>query len=136
MRTYIATALITLLIGGGLGLYLGWVQFPIEYDDSHMCQLDRNYQEEYTLMVARGFQQDGDLEAALERLRPLRVEGIDVCADGRSDPIDNIPSWVQFLTERYISQSRNTDAICDLAELSAAFGRLTPPMQQSCPGLA
>lgn len=135
MRTYFVTALISLLIGSGLGLYLGWVQFPVEYDNSHMCQLDLRYQEEYTLMVARGFQQDGDIEAALERLRPLRVEGVEACEDGRSDAIDNILSWVQFLTERYISQSRDTEMICDLAKLSAAFGRLTPPMQQSCPGL-
>lgn len=135
MRIYIATAFITALVGGAIGLFLGWVQFPEEYTDSHMCQLDRSFQEEYTLMIARGYQQDGDIEAALNRLRPLRVEGVEACNDGRENPIDNIPSWVQFLTERYISQGREPEIFCDLAELAQGFGRLTPPMQESCPGL-
>lgn len=129
MRTYIVTGLITFAIGLGMGFYTGWVQFPVEYRNSHMCQLSPNYQEEYTLMVARGFQEDGDLQAALDRLRPLRVEGKLECDDGRAYSIDNIPDWVQRLTEQKINQGANPDDIRTLVTLAEAMGRLTPVME-------
>lgn len=126
MRTYLFTGLISLVIGIGLGLFLGWVQFPVEYQNSHMCQLDWQYQEEYTVMVARGYRQDQDLTKAIERLRPLRVEGVDACDDGRDYVIDNLADWIVYLTELKISQGADLRDIQDLAFLARGLGRTTP----------
>ncbi len=84
MRNYLLTGLITIALGIGLGVYIGWVQYPVEYRNSYMCQLSDGYQEEYTLMVARGYREDGDLNKALDRLQPLRAVGVPECDDGRS----------------------------------------------------
>lgn len=129
MRNYLLTGIITIALGIGLGLYIGWVQYPVEYRNSYMCQLSDSYQEEYTLMVARGYREDGDLNKALDRLQPLRAVSVPECDDGRSYQIDNIPEWVQVLTERYISQGADPALIRDLVALAEGFGRLTPIME-------
>lgn len=133
MRSYILTGVLTVLSGMGIALYITWVQFPVEYRNSHMCQLAPGYQEEYTLMVARGYRLDGDRDKALERLRLLRVENEPACNDGRAYAIDNIPDWVAELTERRISQGANPAEIQDLVVLAAALGRLTPIMEGFLP---
>jgi hypothetical protein len=133
MRSYLLTGIITLALGLGIGIYLGWVQFPIEYANSHMCQLDMSYQENYTLMVARGYRQDGDIDRAIARLRPLRVENAAACDDGRAYAIDNIPDWVQYVTEQYISEGANPSQIRDLVALAEGLDRLTPIMESFRP---
>lgn len=87
----IGSLLIGLLAGLSTGVFLGWGPFPVEYRNSPLAALAPRYQEEYTLMVAEGYQYDRDIEAALERLRPL----------GKPNTI----AYVTELTERYISQS-------------------------------
>lgn len=94
-----------------------------------MCQLEWRYQESYTLMVARGYRQDRNLNKALERLRPLRAVGVPVCEDSRPYKIDNIPDWVQYFTEQQISRGSDPQEIRDLVILAAAFNRLTPIME-------
>ncbi len=132
MRNYIATAIVALIIGVSLGLYLGWVQFPREYREGYLCQLAPSYQEAYTIMVARGYRQDSDIDRALERLQPLLTTNDPVCADS-SNPIDNIPLWVQTVAEKYISTSADRAVIEDLVVLSAGFGRVTPLMENFLP---
>ena len=129
MRNYIITGVISLLIGLGLGFYIGWVQFPVEYRNSHLCQLADHYREDYTLMVARGYREDGDINKALERLRPLRSEGKPECENSRAYQIDNVSEWVQRLTEQYISEGANQTDIQDLVALAEGFGRVTPVME-------
>lgn len=129
MRNTIFTGIIAFVLGLGIGVYLGWVQFPVEYRNSQLCQLDPEYQEEYTLMVARGYRTDNDLEKALERLRPLRIADSSACDDSRAYKIDNLPDWVQYLTERYISEGANPSDIRDLVALAEGFDRLTPIME-------
>ena len=129
MRNIIATGLVMLFVGAGIGLYIGWVQYPVEYRNSEMCQLAEDYQEEYTLMVARGYQLDGNVNKAIERLRPLRAAGNPNCQQSQTTTIDNIPDWVQTLTELYISEGANQEQIRDLVALSEAFNRLTPVME-------
>jgi hypothetical protein len=129
MKSYFLTGIAALLLGVGIGVYLGWVQFPVEYRNSHLCQLRDDYQAAYTLMVARGYRQDRDLDKALDRLRPLRVADTPACRDGRDYEIDNLPDWVQTLTERYISEGANPDEIRDLVALAEGFDRLTPIME-------
>lgn len=116
VRVFISTVL-GVLLGIGAGLGIGW-GLPQEYTESSIAELAPNYQEQYTLMIAMGYIQDGDENAALERLRVLGVE--------------NIPAFVQEMAERYISTSRNLEDIRLLVALSAGFGRLTPPMESFC----
>ncbi len=102
----IGSLLVGLLIGLSTGVFLGWGPFPVEYRNSPLSALAPRYQEEYTLMVAEGYQVDRDIEAALERLRPL----------GKPNTID----YVIELTERYISQS-NIPAIPVMVALVEAL---------------
>ncbi|MFO7320601.1 MAG: hypothetical protein DIU68_002635 [Chloroflexota bacterium] len=104
-----------LIVGIGLGLYLGWVQFPVEYIDSPASSLSPRYKDEYTVMVAAGYMADRDLTGVMQRLRVLGVE--------------NIPAFVQEVTERYITTSRDVDDVRPLVGLSEALGRLTPIME-------
>lgn len=114
IRVLISLA-VGLLLGLGLGLYLGWVQFPVEYINSPASDLAGRYKDEYTVMIATGFQADQDLQAAIDRLRVIGVE--------------NIPQYVQDMTERYITNSRNVADIRVLVTLSDALDRLTPIME-------
>jgi hypothetical protein len=102
----IGSLLVGLLVGLSTGVFLGWGPFPVEYRNSPLSALAPRYQEEYTLMVAEGYQVDRDIEAALERLRPL----------GKPNTID----YVIELTERYISQS-NIPAIPVMVALVEAL---------------
>jgi hypothetical protein len=133
VRSYFITGIIALALGIGIGVYLGWVQFPTEYRNSHMCQLDISYQEEYTLMVARGYRKDGDVEKSIERLQALRVTDIPACDDGRPYQINNIPDWVRYLTEQYISDAADRRDISDLVALYAAYGELPDIMESFRP---
>lgn len=113
-RVFLSTV-IGVMVGIGLGLFVGWVIAPVEYTDSPMSALADRYQEEYTLMIAAGYLVEGDASAAIERLSHLGVE--------------NVPAYVQELTERYITNSRNVEDIRLLVALSEGLGRLTPPME-------
>jgi hypothetical protein len=113
--------LISLLAGGvlglGIGLFLGWVQFPVITVNSGMQALSRVDKDRYTVMVAQGFIYDGDLAEAQRRLQPL---------GGGS-----IPTYVRDVTERFISESGSGSDkdIRALVALAGALGNLTPPMQ-------
>lgn len=132
MRNYIATAIVALVIGVSMGLYLGWVQFPREYQDGYLCQLDIQYQEAYTIMVARGYRQDGDAARALQRLQPLLATNVAVCAES-GNQITDIPAWVQAVTEKYISTSPDRTIKENLALLSVAFGRSSELIEDFLP---
>lgn len=105
-RRRIGSLLVGLLVGLSTGVFLGWGPFPVEYRNSPLSGLAPRYQEEYTLMVAEGYQVDRDVQAVLERLRPL----------GKPNTID----YVIELTERYISQS-NIPAIPIMVALVEAL---------------
>jgi hypothetical protein len=115
MQRFFLTLLVMALVGLGLGLYLGWVQFPQETINTPFESLDQRYKDDYVVMVAAGFRFDNDLTSALERLRVMNVE--------------NIPASVQDVTERYITTSRDINDIRHLVALSEGLGRLTPIME-------
>ena len=127
MRRLIGSFLVMMIVGIGIGLFLGWSQFAPQSGDSAMCQLSEDYREEYTLMVARGFRTEQDTAAAIRRLLPLTVDNSPACLnDTTSTRIDNIPAWVQEVAERYLTRGGDLQDICDLAALSADFGRQIP----------
>lgn len=113
VRVFVSVV-VGLVFGGMIGLFFGWVVFPVEYVDSNIASLAPQYQEEYTVMIASGYVEDGDAFGAVERLRALGV--------------DNVPAYVQDLTERYITNSRDLQEIRLLVALAEGLGRLTPPM--------
>jgi hypothetical protein len=113
MKRFVGSLLLGLLIGLATGVYIGWEQAPVEYTNSSLSALAPHYQEEYTVMVAEGYQVDQDVSAAVARLQPLGKE--------------NVVSYVQDLTERYISQS-NVPVIPTMVALAEALGGLTPVM--------
>lgn len=112
---FLVSLLVALLIGAGIGLYLGWVQFPAQVIDSPMPRLEQKYLDDYTVMVAQGYLSDHDLGAALDRLRPLGY--------------DNVPQQIQDTAERYISTSRSIEDIRALVAFAEGVGRLTPIME-------
>ena len=115
MRRFLTSLLLGLILGGLIGLYLGWVQFPVEYVDSPMQDLNSRTKDDYTVMIAASYQYDKDALGAVERLRLLGV--------------DNVPEYVQIVTERFITNSRDLSDIRLLVNLSEGLGRLTPIME-------
>jgi len=89
----------------------------VEYKNSALSALAPHYQEEYTVMVAEGYRVDPEVNAALERLRPLGKE--------------NTIAYVIDLTERYISQSNIRAIPIMVALVEAIIGpdNLPPVMQ-------
>jgi hypothetical protein len=115
MLRFLISLLLGLALGAGIGLYLGWVQFPKQYVNSPAASLSERYKDEFTVMVATGYLKDGDLGGAFERLKILGVA--------------NIPAYVQAVTERFISNSRDAQDITYLVALAEGLGRLTPIME-------
>jgi hypothetical protein len=116
MRRLIVSLVLGAAIGVGIGLYIGWVISPVQYINADMSNLAPRYKDEYTIMVASGYQVDHDLNEAIRRLRPLGFP--------------NVPVYVRDVTERYISESgigKESD-IRLLVALSKDLGHFTPPM--------
>jgi hypothetical protein len=115
MVRFLLSLIAALVVGLLLGIYLGWVQFPVKYTDSSADRLAQRYKDDYTVMVANGYLDDGDLTGALERMRVLGV--------------GNVPAYIQDTTERYITNSSTVSDIRALVALSGGLGRLTPIME-------
>lgn len=60
-----------LIIGIGLGLYVGWFAWPVEYRDANPTVLQESYRQDYVLMIATAYGSDADLERAEQRLQAL-----------------------------------------------------------------
>ncbi len=63
--------LIAILVGLAAGLYYGWVLNPVQYVDTLPAALHPAYKADYVLMTAEIYRADGDLPAAVQRLRLL-----------------------------------------------------------------
>ncbi len=115
MRRAFIAILIGVMLGGVGGLAIGWLVLPTNARQSPMSDLARRYKDDYTALVAAGYLADGDLQAAIDRLAPLRV--------------GNVFTYVRDVAERYISQQRDAQEIRGLVILSCAMGYCTAPMQ-------
>jgi len=117
--------IIALAIGGVLGLalgvYLGWVQFPVQTINGSARSLSPVEKDRYTVMVAEGYELDGDVGEAIRRLQLLGVS--------------DVPGYVRDVTERFISVNGTGDTsdIRHLVALAQALHQLTSSMQAFAP---
>lgn len=114
MRRFFLSLLLGIGLGVGGGVLLGWGPLAVVYVDGPASALAQQYRDEYTVMVAAGYRADNDALGAIERLRILGEE--------------NVPLYVQEVTERYISNSRDINDIYHLVALAEGLGRLTDIM--------
>ena len=115
MIRFVVSLAIGLIGGLGIGVYVGWVQFPKTFINSPATDLSQRFKDEYTVMIASGYRADQDLQGVIERLRVLGVE--------------NVAQYVQDSAERYITTSQDIADIQALVNLAVAFDRLTPMME-------
>lgn len=114
----LAVVSLGMMIGGGIGLYLGWVVWPVEFVDGAPAGLQPNYQQDYLLMVAVAYAQDGDLELARRYLAGL---------GGESGQL-----LLQVTVEAILSGRAESD-IRPLVSLSQALGLQSPAMAPYLP---
>lgn len=74
LRT-LAYAGIGLVVGIGLGLYLGWVAWPAEFTNANPSVLQTNHRRDYVLLIADAYAVDGDVAAARQRVASLGQDG-------------------------------------------------------------
>jgi hypothetical protein len=111
------TLLVTLVIGIGVGLYVGWVVSPVQYTDTAPDSLAPEYKDEIVLMLAVRYAGDGNLEAARAG---LRLWGL---ADAN----------VADVALRFIAAQKPEADIRRLAALAAALGAAPPELQPYLP---
>lgn len=66
---------IGLVVGIGLGLYLGWVAWPAEFTNANPSVLETNHRRDYLLMIADAYAVEGDVAAAQQRLAGMGEGG-------------------------------------------------------------
>jgi hypothetical protein len=101
-------------VGAILGLLVGWVFWPVKYVDTKVADLSPEYKEEYIVLVAYAYRQDGDLERAEVRLQRLDVPNV---AQSLSATIDNM-----------ITAGRDEADIQAMASLAGALDVISPQM--------
>jgi hypothetical protein len=104
----ILLAVIGLVGGTGLGLWIGWDLAPVEYVDTDIAYLHPVYQEDYLLMVSEAYALDGDLGAARARVALLSLP----------DPANAVAD----AGERAVARNAPEAHIRALARLAAALG--------------
>ncbi|MBN1487599.1 MAG: hypothetical protein JW981_08150 [Anaerolineae bacterium] len=109
-----------ILIGGVLGILLGWA-WPVEYANISHTDLRADYRDEYLLMIAEAYGADGDLSLARERLERLGPE--------------TVSELLVELGERRINQGAVPAAIVPLVTLAGDLGVATPTMDAYLRGL-
>ncbi len=110
---YIGSLLVGLIIGGGIGLLLGWLVWPTEYTEATPLILEDEYRQDYLLMAAAAYAVDGDLVVATERIDSLGV-------NGRNHLFD--------ITIDTILTGGNEQHIHQLVQLAADLGLSSPAM--------
>ena len=84
---WIGWTAVGLAIGIGLGLYIGWFAWPVEYRDANPTVLQDSYRQDYILMIATAYGVDGDLERAEQRLDELGTNGRNLVLDSLLDMV-------------------------------------------------
>jgi hypothetical protein len=104
-----------LVVGAGIGLLLGWVVWPIEFSEADPSVIERRFQEDYTLMIATAYSEDGDLANARRRLNSL----------GQEDSA----RWLLGMTVGHILNDEDEVEILHLVRLAYDFDLYSPIME-------
>jgi hypothetical protein len=103
------------ILGLGLGLFLGWVAWPTEFTEADPTVLEDSFQRDYALMIAAAYWQDQDLGLARRRLGSL----------GKED----VQAWFLSVTVDHILEDRDPEGSRFLARLAADMDLSSPVMQ-------
>ncbi|MCI0394109.1 MAG: hypothetical protein L0332_04540 [Chloroflexi bacterium] len=104
-----------LVVGVGLGLFLGWVAWPTQFTEADPTVLADGHQRDYTVMIAAAYTVDGDLAAARRRLASL----------GKPDS----NAWLLSLTVDSILQGGSQTTNCHLVRLATDLGLNSPALE-------
>jgi hypothetical protein len=113
-RTAVFNLLAGLVLGLALALFYTWVISPVQYTDTGPDSLRADYKNDYVVMVARAYVADGNLDAAKQRLAPLKL--------------DNPGDYAARLTASEIQTGAPLDDLRALSALSTALGGLPPAL--------
>ncbi|GAB4162198.1 MAG: hypothetical protein Fur0021_36230 [Candidatus Promineifilaceae bacterium] len=108
-----------LLLGAGLGLYLGWVVWPTEFTNADPSLLAETYRQDYALMIATAYERDGDLATARWRAATLDVE--------------NPNDWLLRFTVDTILAGQDETAMRRLSRLAYDLGLRSPALTPYLP---
>jgi len=106
VRVIAPVVVVGLCIGLGLGLYIGWMAWPLQITSVDISDLKGSAQTDYIVLTAKTFACDQNLDTARERLKQL------------NDP--NAAERVANLAIIYASQNKPESA--QLAALAVAMG--------------
>ena len=104
---------IGLVVGIGLGLFLGWVAWPTQFTAANPAVLAEPYKQDYMLMIAADYALTDDLDAARQHVSTL--------GDGGED-------FLFSLTLDQILQGGDPAEIRQLAQLANDLGLYSPAM--------
>jgi hypothetical protein len=104
-----------LILGAGVGLFLGWVAWPIEFSDAEPSVMEERFQRDYALMIATIYSEDDDLSTARRRLSGL----------GKKDT----GRWVLGLAVDHILNGETEAEIVPLVKLANDLGHFSPIME-------
>ena len=110
--------LIGLAVGAGLGLYVGWVAWPTEFSDATPMLLEDTYGQDYALMVAAAYAEDGDLPLAQQRINSLGPDAEHLLLD---------------MAVEMILQARDEREIRQVVRLASALDLYSPAMEPYLP---
>jgi hypothetical protein len=111
---------IGLILGAGLGLFLGWVVWPTRFTEADPTVLEEEHKRDYTLMIASTYWEDEDLNAAMDRLDSI----------GEEDPF----GWYRAVTLDHILGREDDLEIRHLVNLAADLGIYSQAMDPYWPG--
>ncbi|RMH01466.1 MAG: hypothetical protein D6706_01880 [Chloroflexi bacterium] len=105
--------LLGLLVGSGLGLYIGWVAWPTEFTNADPTLLDESYRRDIVLMTASVYAADGNLIIARQRIASLGENG---------------EEFLLAVLVDEILRAENETTIRQLVNLAADLGLSSPAM--------
>ncbi|MBK9052891.1 MAG: hypothetical protein IPL78_18840 [Chloroflexi bacterium] len=113
--------LLGLVLGVGVGLVLGWVAWPAQYEDADPTLLAEAYRHDYVVMVAAAYSADGDIQTASQRLRAAWLDSPDPLRD-----------YLAFTVEAILDNGLEQD-LRHLVRLATDLGLSSPAMEPYLP---
>jgi hypothetical protein len=107
--------IIGLAVGLGIGVFLGWNVWPVQYYDTDLSALHPQYQLDYAAMVGAAYELDNDWQRAEQRLNALQR--------------DNLGDWLRDSIHQAIADGQDPVRIRHLISLAEPLGVKTEIME-------